>query len=138
MTTDTSEKGLETVIIASLTGQGPDGQASGPATVKETGLKWSTPADYLQGRPEDYNREHALDLVKLLDFLNKTQPKVVESLGLIEDGPRRQQFLHRLQGEIAKRGIIDVLRNGVKHGPASVDLFYATPTPRSTGRANAT
>jgi type I restriction enzyme R subunit len=55
-----------------------------------------------------------------------------ESLGLGEDGPRQQQFLHRLQGEIAKRGVIDVLRHGVKHEPASVDLLYGTPSPGNT------
>jgi type I restriction enzyme, R subunit len=32
-------------------------------------------------------------------------------------------------GEIAKRGVIDVLRKGIKHGPAQIDLFYGTPTP---------
>ncbi len=32
--------------------------------------------------------------------------------------PARQKFLARLQGEITKRGVIDVLRNGIKHGPA--------------------
>ena len=28
-----------------------------------------------------------------------------------------------------KRGVIDVLRNGVKHGPHHIDLFYGTPSP---------
>ncbi|HZG66150.1 MAG TPA: type I restriction endonuclease, partial [Herpetosiphonaceae bacterium] len=41
----------------------------------------------------------------------------------------RLQFLHRLQGEVARRGVIDILRKGVRHGPASVDLFYGTPSP---------
>jgi len=106
-TSDTSEKGLETLIVESL--------------VNEAG--------YQQGVTEDYDREHAIDLAKLLSFLKVSQPNVIESLGLNEECPRRTQFLHRLQGEIAKRGIIDVLRNGVKHGPASVDLFYGFPTP---------
>ena len=35
---------------------------------------------------------------------------------------------HDLQGEISKRGIIDVLRNGVKHGAHSLELFYGTPS----------
>jgi type I restriction enzyme R subunit len=107
MTSDTSEKGLEDLIFWSL--------------VNESG--------YQQGEPGDYDREHAVDLAKLLSFLKDTQPEIVESLRLDEDGPGRTQFLHRLQGEIAKRGIIDVLRNGVKHGPASIDLFYGTPSP---------
>jgi type I restriction enzyme R subunit len=55
----------------------------------------------------------------------------LEQLVLTEKSSKRQQFLARLQGEIAKRGIIDVLRKGIKHGPASVDLFYGTPSPEN-------
>ncbi len=106
-TTDTSEKGLETLIVESLV----------------------TEADYQQGRSEDYDRDHAIDLAKLTAFLAATQPKAAAALALAQDSPTRTQFLHRLQGEIAKRGIIDVLRSGVKHGPVSLDLFYGTPTP---------
>jgi len=105
--TDTSEKGLEALIVRSL--------------IDEAG--------YVAGESKDFDRDHAVDIVKLLEFLNATQPEVVEALGIGEDGPKRQHFLHRLQGEIAKRGVIDVLRNGVKHGPGSVELFYGTPTP---------
>jgi|SRR5579875_859643 len=85
--TDTSEQGLESLVVESL--------------VSESG--------YQQGCPEDYDRDHAVDLAKLLAFLQATQPKAVETLGLAEEGPQRQQFLHRLQGEITKRGVIDVL-----------------------------
>ena len=106
-TTDTSEKGLETLIVESL--------------VNEAG--------YQQGTNEDYDREHAVDLTRLLEFMQDAQSKTFDMLGLGEDGPKQIQFLHRLQGEVAKRGVIDVLRNGVKHGPASVELFYGTPTP---------
>lgn len=105
-TTDTSEKGLESLIVASL--------------VKEAG--------YVQGQSSDYERDHAVDLAQLSTFLRTTQPKSAEALDLGLDSPKRMQFLHRLQGEIAKRGVIDVLRKGVKHGPLSVDLFYGTPT----------
>ena len=45
------------------------------------------------------------------------------------DGPTRRKFLARLQGEISKRGTIDVLRHGIKHGPHHLDLFYGTPSP---------
>lgn len=109
-TTDTSEKGLETLIVESL--------------VNEAG--------YVQGNSTDYDRDHAVDLAQLTAFIRATQPKSAETLELGLDGPKRLQFLHRLQGEIAKRGVIDVLRNGVKHGPVSVDLFYGTPSPGNT------
>ena len=61
--------------------------------------------------------------------------KTIEQFGIAEEGPRRQKFLHRLQGEITKRGVVDVLRRGVKDGPASVELFYATPSPGNVNAA---
>ena len=106
-TTDTSEKGLETLIVDSLVSR----------------------AGYVQGRCEDYDRDHAVDLAQLQAFVSATQQKAAEALGLDEDAPSRTQFLHRLQGEIAKRGVIDVLRGGIRHGAVYLDLFYGTPTP---------
>ena len=47
MTTDTSEKGLETLIIDAMTGSG-----------------------WLAGDPEDYDREYCVDLTQLSAFLN--------------------------------------------------------------------
>ncbi len=105
--TDTSEKGLETLIVESF--------------VNEAGHK--------QGRSEDYDRDHAVDINKLLAFLQATQPTVFTQLGIATDGPARLKFLARLQGEIAKRGVVDVLRKGMQHGAASVDLFYGAPSP---------
>lgn len=108
--TDTSEKGLETLIVESLVGE----------------------AGYVQGESSEYDRDHAVDLAQLLAFIRATQPRSAKTLELGFDGPKQLQFLHRLQGEIAKRGVIDVLRNGVKHGPVSVDLFYGSPSPGNT------
>ncbi len=106
MSTDTSEKGLETIIVDSL--------------ISETG--------YIAGKPTDFDRDSAMDLDKLAAFLRATQVDVAATLDLDHDGPTRSKFLARLQGEIAKRGVIDVLRNGIKHGPASIDLFYGAPS----------
>ena len=106
-TTDTSEKGLEALIERSL--------------IDEAG--------YTAGDPQDYDRDYAVDLAKLIAFLNATQTETVETLGIGIDGPQRVQFLYRLQGEVTKRGVIDVLRKGVKQGPCSVELFYGTPSP---------
>ena len=51
-------------------------------------------------------------MVQLAAFLRDTQPEAADSLALSEDGSTRRAFLTRLQGEIAKRGTIDVLRYG--------------------------
>jgi type I restriction enzyme R subunit len=126
MKTDTSEKGLENLIVRQLTGQ--ISFAPGPGFDDDpesfTGLH-----DYVLGNPKDYDRDHAIDAAKLLAFLKATQRDTYDQLGLDVEGPKRTQFLHRLQGEIAKRGVIDVLRQGVKHGPSPIDLFYGAPTP---------
>jgi len=127
MTTDTSEHGLESLIVASLTGRSPIDR-SGEWDMRDETEPYGGAA-YVEGDPADYDRDHAVDLAKLLEFLRRTQPKVVEQVGLAEDGPLRQKFLTRLQGEIAKRGIIDVLRKGIHHGPVHVVMFYGSPTP---------
>ncbi len=70
-----------------------------------------------------------MDLAQLSAFLRDTQPEAAVPLDLEQDSPARRRFPSRLQGEIAKRGTIDVLRKGIKHGPHSIDLFYGVPSP---------
>lgn len=129
MTTDTSEKGLELLIVRSLTGLSDEQILKKPLPgVAESPVGYGG-SGYILGQAADYDREHAADLPKLLAFIQTTQPKTFDQLGLATDGPGRLQFLNRLQGEVAKRGIVDVLRKGVAHGPAKVELFYGTPSP---------
>lgn len=109
MTTDPSEAAFETLIVDHMTSSG-----------------------WIAGDPTDFNRAHALDLKQLTLFIEATQESLVEAFDLNNEGPTRRKFLARLQGEITKRGTIDVLRNGIKHGPHDVDLFYTTPTPGNT------
>ena len=124
-TTDISEKGLESLICAALTGQ--------PCEAAEGGAVGERPAAYgagwICGDPHDYDRDHCVDLAQLSAFLENTQPDIAGSLGLDEDGPTRRKFLARLQSEVTKRGTIELLRNGVRHGPHHFDLFYGTPSP---------
>ena len=102
--------------------------------IKENGLeslivKWLVEKNcYEQGTNADYNRDYAIDETRLFRFLQDTQPDSLDKLGIFKSEIKKNQFLNRLQGEIAKRGIIDVLRNGVKVYPASLIMFYLTPT----------
>ena len=132
MTTDTTERGLERLICKALTGHNCDpvhpGATDGTACiVAQRPAHYST--GWLCGDAVDYNREYCVDLRHLSVFLHETQPQVTESLALNEDTPIRRKFLSRLEGQISKRGVIDVLRNGVKHGPHRIELFYGTPSP---------
>ena len=124
-TTDTSERGLERLICTALAGHPCDPPKTGG--VAESSLGHGG-ADWSCGNPHDYDREFCVDRVQLAGFLQDTQPEAAESLALDEDGPTRRKVLARLQGEISKRGTIDVLRHGVRHGAHDLDLFYGTPS----------
>jgi type I restriction enzyme R subunit len=119
MKTDTSESGLEALIVTAMTGS---------AGVDDVHLS----GGWLPGTWKGYDREYSVDIVQLSAFLRDTQPQATEALDIANDSPTRGKFLARLQGEITKRGVIDVLRHGVKHGPLHVDLFYGTPSPGNT------
>jgi type I restriction enzyme R subunit len=127
VTTDTSEKGLEALIVRAMTGRTDVLQPAHAAT--ETSVPVAGGTGWLLGDASHYDREYAVDLVQLRGFLMATQDGLVEALSLDTDGPTRRKFLARLQGEISKRGTIDVLRKGFDDGPHHVDLFYGTPSP---------
>ena len=123
--TDTSERGLERLICTTLAGHPCDPRKEGRAAEAPAGYGG---VGWMGGNPHDYDREYCVDRVQLAAFLQATQPEAAESLALDEDGPTRRKFLARLQGEISKRGTIDVLRHGIKHGAHNLELFYGTPS----------
>jgi type I restriction enzyme R subunit len=133
MTTDTSERGLERLICIGLTGSPCEPKRAGGQVRTSTSAYGGS--GWISGDPDDYDREFAIDLAQLSTFLKDTQPEVAEALCLSQEGPIRRKFLARLQGEIAKSGVIDVIRNGVKHGPNDVTFFYHSPSPDNPAAA---
>jgi type I restriction enzyme R subunit len=105
MPSDTTEKGLEALLVDGLCAHG-----------------WT------KGQPGDYAAPFALDLVQLAKFLDDTQPDLAQQLDLDPGSPAGMKTLVRIQGEITKRGVIDVLRNGVDHGAHHIVLFYGAPS----------
>ncbi len=104
--TNTKESGLETLIVKWL--------------VEHNG--------YEEGANADYNKEYAIDESRLFRFLQDSQPEQMEKSGVFKSEAKRRAFLDRLRSELAKRGIIDVLRNGIKFYPADLIMFYLTPS----------
>lgn len=136
MPTNTSEAALESLIVDALTGA----NATVPPAMQSTDGLSDSPGAYagphwILGAAKDYNRDHAVDLTQLAAFLEATQPKIAALVNLAESSPARLKFLSRLQGEISKRGVVDVLRHGVKDGPHDIALYYPTPTPGNTAAA---
>ena len=107
--TDTSEGGLEALIVRHLV------EANG----------------YEQGANADYDKEYAIDEARLWRFLKATQPEEMAKLGVFESEQKKRQFLNRLNGELVKRGVIDVLRKGIKVYPSNLVMFYMLPRAKN-------
>jgi type I restriction enzyme R subunit len=142
MPTDTTEKGLETLIMHNMTGEDGFSSASEPLireTPDEIAAGKAGGSGWHAGSPDAYDRAHCIDVTQLFAFLQATQPDTFAKLniGNYRDAKNitRQKFLARISSEIGKRGVIDVLRNGIADGPLRFEMFYGTPSP---GNAKAT
>lgn len=98
-----------------------------------------TQRGWIQGDPNDWNRELALDTAHLFAFLQDSQPKQWAKLSGIHGDKLEERFIVRLTKELDSRGALDVIRHGVTdygvtlrlccfkpaHGmaPEAVDLY---------------
>jgi len=117
--TDTSETGLEALIEKSLI---------------ET-------SHYVKGQPNDYDRIYCIDKTQLLQFLRQTQPKEIAKLETKYQSKIEQKLLQRISDQIKTKGIIDILRNGIKADEVNLTLYYKKPdsqlNPQAIQRYNA-
>ena len=109
MPTDTSEKGLETLIEKYL--------------LETNG--------YFRGVPSDYSTDYALDCNKLEAFLWDTQEDKVQKAVDFKNPHIRHSFFDRLKNEITKRGVIDVIRKGYNYNTTHFDMYYPLPSELS-------
>ena len=93
MPTQMNEKSFEDLLVAHL--------------VEQNG--------YESGTSKDYAPEYGFDPTRLEAFLRSTQPDTVEKSRIFASDTDRRKFLERVNDELTKRGVVDVLRNGVKH-----------------------
>jgi len=85
---------------------------------------------YIKGNPDDYNKEFALDTKLLFDFLEDTQPEKMQKLKEIYKDQYHFKVLNRLNRELNTRGMIDVLRHGIKDYGVYLDLAYFQPASK--------
>lgn len=106
MTTDIKENGFENLIVDYLV-----------LTNK-----------YQLGLNSEYNKEFAVDEKRLFEFLSFTQTEKLESLHILDSDLNRTKFLSKLKQELATRGIIDILRKGIRYLHGTLDFYYVTPS----------
>lgn len=108
MTTDTTEKGLETLITNYL-------------------CDTATGNSFMLRQHPKYNRPECVDEDLLFDFLQTTQEKEVLKLQAIHGSSYRSKVLYRLNNQIKLIGIIEVLRKGITDNNIKLKLFYDKP-----------
>lgn len=109
MPTSMNEKSFEDLLVAHL--------------VEQNG--------YEAGTSKDYAPEYGFDPTRLEAFLRSTQPDTVEKSRIFASDAGRRKFLERVNDELSKRGVVDVLRNGVKHLSNTFDLYAPLPSALS-------
>lgn len=100
--TDTSEKGFQKLIVKYLT----------------------VTHCYRESVPNDFDKEFCVNTEQLFEFIKTTQP---ESFEMIQKKGQRG-FLLQLDNRIRERGVVELLRKGVKHFDKTIDLFYRQPS----------
>ena len=109
-----------------------------PTTMNEKALEdlivnWLTNHNqYELGDTNQYDTHYALDTGRLEPFLQLAQPAEVEKSGIFHSPVNRRKFLERLRDEITKRGVVDVLRKGLKHQSNTFVLYNPLPSALST------
>jgi type I restriction enzyme R subunit len=106
MTTDIKENGFETLIVDYL------------VLINK----------YQLGLNSEYNKEFTVDEKRLFEFLRVTQTEKLESLHILDSDLQRTKFLSKLKQEISTRGIIDILRKGMRYLHGTLDFYYVTPS----------
>ena len=84
-------------------------------------------SDYWSLQPILYDRSRCLIPNETLQFIQDTQPKVYQRLKRQYGADTSVKLLDRVSKQIARRGVLDVLRKGVKDRGCSFDLTYFQP-----------
>src|SRR3989344_8841503 len=70
----------------------------------------------------DYDKTTTLDSKVLFEFLRATQANKLTRLEETYDSLLESRLARRIDEEIGKRGVVDVLRKGVEEGPIRLEL----------------
>lgn len=129
MNLDISERNFEEVVEASLLRDGPHAVAiAGVVAEPEAPYGLYAAGGYLKRSPlTDYDRALCLDPGLLVNFVEASQPKRWERLKSHYGEEVRERVAKRVASEVEKRGVIDVLRKGVKDAGVGLDLIYYRP-----------
>jgi type I restriction enzyme R subunit len=122
---DLSEKNFEDIIEAALLAAGPDALSDGPQPVTHDGF---VSGGYRKRRAADYDAGLCLDPEMVIAFIQATQPHEWQRLTTLHKEGAREHLLKRLSSEIARKGTLKVLREGIKDNGCRFKLAYFRPS----------
>lgn len=82
---------------------------------------------YLKSLPKDYDKSLCLIPSKLIEFIQETQPKQYKKLTEQYGDDTNNKLTKRISEQIESKGVIEVLRKGVKDRGSHFDLVYFQP-----------
>lgn len=82
---------------------------------------------YVERKNKNYVPMHAMDSELLFEFLMDTQPKNMEKLRERYGIELKPKVFSYIDSEIRERGIIDVLKHGIKDRGIPIELMYRKP-----------
>ncbi len=85
-------------------------------------------SDYWSLQPTDYDRSLCLIPNEVLQFIQDTQPEAYQKLEIQYGADTPQKLTLRISNQIASRGVLDVLRKGVKDRGCDFKLTYFQPS----------
>jgi type I restriction enzyme R subunit len=122
--TDLTEKAFEDAIEAALLAGGPDA----PVTARERPASGPfMPGGFHRRTSADYDRARVLIPNDLLTFVRSTQPQAWRKLRQHLGARAGEEIIRRVSKEVEKRGVLDVLRRGVKFYGVRLKLAYFLP-----------
>lgn len=93
---------------------------------------------YVSRPSEAYDRALAMDTELVMRFLEVSQGEKLAKLRALHGERMEEKLLARIDAEIGKRGILDVLRKGIDQASAHLDFMYFLPVsglnPQAEGR----
>ncbi len=82
---------------------------------------------YIRVEARDYDRQLCLVPGEVISFIKATQPEAWKRLMPRHSDSTQARILKNISDEVEKRGVVDVLRNGVKEGDQTFRLVYFEP-----------
>ena len=112
-----------------------------PSNIKENGFETLivdslvNDNDYEQGCNTDYNKEYAIDEVRLFRFLKDTQEQALKDLHILDSPLEKDRFFKQLDKKLKREGVIELLRKGMRYKHLRLDLFYVRPSAQNPAAA---